>query len=147
MDIRYVHTNLIAKDWRALAAFYTDVFGCTAVPPERNFSGEWVDNLTDICGVHIRGAHLKLPGSDATLEIFAYEPEGLDGWRPINRPGFAHIGFHVGDVEGMLARVKAHGGQPVGEIVRHRVEGAGLLTVVYASDPEGNIIELQNWSR
>jgi predicted enzyme related to lactoylglutathione lyase len=31
---RYVHTNLIARDWRKLAAFYQLVFGCLPVPPE-----------------------------------------------------------------------------------------------------------------
>ena len=36
---KYVHTNLIARDWRALAAFYQAVFGCETIPPERNFSG------------------------------------------------------------------------------------------------------------
>src|SRR5678815_5648625 len=30
--VRYVHTNLIARDWRALARFYEDVFGCVPVP-------------------------------------------------------------------------------------------------------------------
>ena len=34
---RYGHTNLIAKDWRALASFYQEQFGCTPVPPERDF--------------------------------------------------------------------------------------------------------------
>ncbi len=32
---RYGHTNLTARDWRALASFYGDVFGCVAVPPEQ----------------------------------------------------------------------------------------------------------------
>ena len=36
---RYVHTNLIARDWRALAKFYTGLFGCELVPPERDYSG------------------------------------------------------------------------------------------------------------
>jgi hypothetical protein len=34
---RYGHTNIIARDWRTLAAFYTDVFGCVFVPPEREY--------------------------------------------------------------------------------------------------------------
>ncbi len=147
MSIRYVHTNIIAKDWRTLAAFYIEVFGCSIVPPERELSGEWADALTGICGVHIQGAHLRLPGSDATLEIFSYEPQGLDGWRPVNRPGFGHIAFHVDDVAGMLERMKAHGGYPVGEVVRQEIKDVGILTAVYACDPEGNIIELQNWSK
>ena len=33
---RYVHTNLIARDWRELARFYVEVFGCELVPPERD---------------------------------------------------------------------------------------------------------------
>ncbi len=147
MEIRFVHTNLIAKDWQALAVFYTNVFGCEIVPPQRDLSGDWVDRITDIKDVRIRGAHLKLPGSDATLEILSYEPKGLDSWRPVNRPGYGHIAFHVDDVYEMLERIKAHGGCSVGEIVRHTMEGLGTLTAVYACDPEGNIIEIQNWNR
>ena len=55
MGIRYVHTNIIAKDWRALAAFYTTVFSCKLVPPERDLSGGWMDDLTGICGAHVTG--------------------------------------------------------------------------------------------
>jgi hypothetical protein len=32
-------TNLIARDWRGLASFYQSVFGCTLLPPERDYSG------------------------------------------------------------------------------------------------------------
>jgi len=28
MTTRYAHTNLIARDWRRLAAFYESVFEC-----------------------------------------------------------------------------------------------------------------------
>lgn len=145
MNTRYVHTNLIAKDWRALAEFYVSVFGCKLLLPERDLSGEWIDSLTDICGVRIHGAHLQLPGSDATLEIFSYEPEGLDSWRPVNRPGFGHIAFHTDDVDALLEAVLAHGGQSVGDVVVKSIDGVGILTAVYVCDPEGNVVELQNW--
>ena len=36
---RYGHTNLVAADWRALARFYEEVFGCVPVPPERDYEG------------------------------------------------------------------------------------------------------------
>ena len=35
---RYGHTNLIAADWRALASFYEELFGCVPVPPERDYA-------------------------------------------------------------------------------------------------------------
>lgn len=40
IDAKYVHTNLIANDWRALSDFYQQLFGCVPVPPERDFRGE-----------------------------------------------------------------------------------------------------------
>jgi predicted enzyme related to lactoylglutathione lyase len=36
--VRYVHTNLIARDWRRLASFYQAVFGCEIAPPVRDFA-------------------------------------------------------------------------------------------------------------
>ncbi len=60
--MRYAHTNIIAKDWRAVSAFYKRVFGCTPVPPERDLSGPWMDALTGIAGARITGEHLALPG-------------------------------------------------------------------------------------
>ncbi len=35
MRARYVHTNLIARDWRTLADFYVGVFGCEIAPDAR----------------------------------------------------------------------------------------------------------------
>ena len=49
VQARFVHVNLIAQDWRKLAEFYQQVFGCTPVPPERNLSGRWLEDGT---GVH-----------------------------------------------------------------------------------------------
>jgi len=45
-----------------------------------------------------------------------------------------------------LNRWIEHGGKPLGETVTKEYDGIGTLTVVYASDPEGNFIEIQNWS-
>jgi len=39
MPTRFGHTNLIARDWRQVAAFYRTCFGCVDVPPERHYSG------------------------------------------------------------------------------------------------------------
>ena len=75
INARYVHTNLIARDWRGLARFYQEVLGCVPVPPERDLSGPDMDAGTGIPGAHLRGMHLRLPGrgdDGPTLEIFTY---------------------------------------------------------------------------
>jgi hypothetical protein len=61
---RYVHTNIIARDWRVLARFYEAVFGCVLVPPERDLSGDWLDRGTGIRGAHVRGVHPVTLGAD-----------------------------------------------------------------------------------
>lgn len=149
MKARYVHTNLTAHDWRGLVRFYCEVFGCVPKPPERDLSGEWVEALTAVPGAHIRGLHLLLPGhgpDGPTLEIFGYEALRETPSPVVNQPGFGHIAFLVDDVAGALDAVRRAGGSAVGSLVARRVEGVGLLEVVYARDPEGNIVEIQRWS-
>ena len=149
ISAKYVHTNLIARDWKRLVRFYCDVFGCVPTGPERNLSGAWLDRVTSLRDAHLRGVHLRLPGYEEngpTLEIFGYE-EMVAGQMPTaNKGGFAHIAFAVDDVEQALKAVIAAGGGAVGDIVTTQVEGVGVLCVVYARDPEGNIVELQKWS-
>lgn len=147
---RFGHTNIISRDWQALADFYTEVFGCERLDPERDLSGEWVDDLAGMQNVRIRGVHLSLPGfpDGPTLEIFSYTPAGESRDMPeINQFGFGHIAFQVEDVEQMLTRLMEYGGSQVGRVIQRQYEELGLLTAVYARDPEGNIIELQNWRR
>jgi predicted enzyme related to lactoylglutathione lyase len=148
MRIKYVHTNIIAKDWEKLAQFYIRVFGCQPVYPERDLTGEWINQATNIKDVHIRGIHLRLPGyvDGPTLEIFQYNKQNeSDDLPAINRPGFAHIAFSVEDVQSFYETLLQNGGSKLGDIVEKDIEGVGVLTVVYARDPEGNIIEIQNW--
>jgi len=78
ISAKYVHTNLVARDWKTLADFYQTVFGCSPVPPERNLTGPAIANATNISNAHIRGMHMRLPGwgdEGPTLEIFSYIPD------------------------------------------------------------------------
>jgi predicted enzyme related to lactoylglutathione lyase len=149
LNARYVHTNLVAEDWRALAQFYEQVFGCVAVPPERHLGGPWLEAATGVAEAQIEGIHLRLPGygdDGPTLEVFGYNRLQARRETAINRPGFAHIAFAVDDVEAARDAVLAAGGRAVGQTVSLPVPGAGTVTFAYLTDPEGNIIELQHWS-
>jgi predicted enzyme related to lactoylglutathione lyase len=153
IQARYVHTNLIAKDWRMLAAFYTQVFGCVLVPPERDYQNAQLDALTGLRNAHLRGAHLRLPGwgkdddSGPTLEIFNYAELAERETKAIHQPGFGHIAFAVDDVAAARETVLARGGAVVGEVVVLTTATGARLTVCYVTDPEGNAIELQRWER
>jgi predicted enzyme related to lactoylglutathione lyase len=146
---RYVHTNLIARDWRRLADFYQSVFGCVPVPPERDLSGPTLEAGTGVPGATLAGIHLRLPGAGAdgpTLELFSYSRLADGPAHAVNRPGFAHIAFAVASVDDARAEVLAAGGQAVGGVVETTIANGARVTWCYVTDPEGNIVELQAWA-
>jgi catechol 2,3-dioxygenase-like lactoylglutathione lyase family enzyme len=148
IDARFVHTSIVAREWSALARFYQDVFGCVPIYPERDLAGQWLTAATGVPEAHIRGIHLRLPGygdEGPTLEIFQYNRHEQAQATAINRPGIAHIAFAVGDVDSARRAVLEAGGGQVGEMATVEVSGAGGVTFVYVTDPEGNVIELQRW--
>ncbi|GAH90529.1 unnamed protein product [marine sediment metagenome] len=146
--MKYIHTNIIAKDWRKVADFYIKVFGCKEVYAKRDLKGKWIDEGTCIDDVHIEGVHLRLPGyvdEGPTLEIFQYNRSIPQESKKINQEGLAHLAFKVDDVEKTLKAVLEFGGGKLSEIIHHDIPNIGIITFVYAKDPEGNFIELQKY--
>lgn len=149
MKAKYVHTNLIAQDWRKLARFYQEVLGCVPVPPERDYLGDHLDAATDLRGARLRGMHLRLPGcgeEGPTLEIFQYDEQKTRESPAINRPGFAHLAFAVEDVAEAASEFLAAGGSRYGELTVFQTTDGRAVTMIYVQDPEGNIVELQAWT-
>lgn len=149
IEARFGHVNLVARDWRRLAGFYSSVLGCEFVPPERDLRGPILEAGTGIPGAALHGAHLRLPGGGAqgpTLEIFQYELGPDAAPTAANRPGFGHIAFAVPDVAKARATFLAEGGHDVGQIVTTTTADGRQVTWTYMADPEGNIVELQAWA-
>lgn len=148
-DARFGHVNVTGPDWRVLADFYRDVFGCELVPPERDYRSADLDGATGLRDAHLTGAHLRLPGhgpTGPTIEIYQYD-EMVEGAPPrVNRPGWGHVAFHVPDVDAALDAVVANGGDRFGDVVTLRTADGRRVTWCYAQDPAGNLVELQAWS-
>lgn len=117
---KYVHTNLVAHDWRRLAHFYQEVLGCVPVPPERN-----------LCG----------PDYELGVAGGAAVPTA------VNRPGFGHVAFSVTSVVEARDQFLRAGGSSVGDVVRTTISADEVVTWCYVRDPEGNIVELQSRSQ
>lgn len=146
---RFGHVNLTSRDWRRLATFYTEVFGCALVPPERDIRGPALDAATGLSDAHLTGAHLRLPGhgpEGPTLEIFEYADLAEPIPTRVDRPGLGHLAFAVADIPAALGSVQAAGGSRVGEVVTTATSDGRRVTWCYATDPDGNIVELQSWS-
>ena len=138
--MRYIHTNIIARDWKKLVEF------CVEVPPERDLSGQWLDLATGLKEARLEGIHLRLPGyrdDGPTLEIFQYSDMLPHREVKPNTPGLTHLAFTVDDVRETKDRVVDMGGGTVGDVVNVEIPGYGAIEFAYVTDPEENIIEIQ----
>ena len=148
--LRYVHTNIIARDCYKLIDFYKNVFNCKSIGEDRDQRGEWLDRLTGLKNAHIYGERLLLPGfgdDHPTIEIYSYD-EMEDGViSKTNRTGIAHLAFEVDDVRETLEKIIEYGGSAVGEVVtaENPNNDNKRAFFVYTRDIEGNIVELQSW--
>ena len=150
MKIKYVHTNIIARDWKKLSMFYQRVFDCKPLTPQRDLRGDWLNRLTGIRDAHITGEHLAMPGYEdnlPTLEIFSYDSMDDNNQKTINKIGLAHLAFEVEDIDAILQKIKQEGGELLGEAVSAEYPNDVTATFVYAKDIEGNLLELQNWKK
>ena len=147
-SIKYVHTNIVTDNWQKLAKFYHTVFGCEMVPPKRHQAGSWLEKGTGVKNASLEGVHMRLPGcgdEGPTLEIYQYG-KTLDSQVPAaNRKGFGHLAFEVEDVESVLHLIMANDGSAIGQFSETTIDGLGKIKFVYAADPDGNILEIQQW--
>jgi catechol 2,3-dioxygenase-like lactoylglutathione lyase family enzyme len=149
IDARFGHVNVTSRDWRRLATFYTDVFGCEFVPPERDIRSADLEAATGLQDAHLTGAHLRLPGhgdNGPTIEIYSYDSVSRNPGADVARAGWGHIAFQVPDVAAAVEVVRDAGGGRVGEVITTRTADGLQVTWCYATDPDGNIVELQAWS-
>jgi len=150
MPTRFSHTNIVTRDPERLAAFYTEVFGCEQSGPARELVGEWLGRGMGLPGARVHGYHLALPGLEGdhvpTLEVFS-----LDEIRPtdtdVTQAGLMHISFAVDDIKDTIERFLAAGGSMQGELSHADVDGVGSAEFAYMRDPDGNIVELQQWGQ
>ena len=146
---KYLHTSLTVNDIEKMKDFYIKVFGCVPVRDIQELTGDWIEKITAVKDGAIRYVHLRFPGhgdKGPELELIQYlNPTKKFEITPDTR-GFGHLSFSVSDVHEALNAVIKGGGGSVGEVVTVEVPERGLLTEVYATDPEGNIIELQSYA-
>lgn len=152
MKIRLAHVSITAGNLKTLAAFYENALGFVPARAEMSFSGEWLAKGTGVPGAAIKRIHLRLPGAGGEgplLEIIEYAEPGEENTPPAaNRTGLSHIAFETESVKELQTRydlVLEHGGGGLGGITEKEIEGLGVVTFVYMTDPEGNIVELVNW--
>ena len=150
IDARFGHVNVIARDWRSLADFYTRVFGCDVRAARARHRGPVLEAGTGVPGAALRGAHLRLPGlgddrPDARDLPVRDDARGRRRRRSTG-PASGTSRSRCPIVPTAREAVLAAGGGAVGEVVTTETADGRRVTWTYVTDPEGNILELQSWS-
>jgi len=136
---RMDHVGVVVDDLPAAVAFFAEL----GLQPqgEGSVEGDWVDRVVGLEGVKARIAMMRTPDGQGRLELVQFDapasPDG-DPHAPANAPGLRHVTFQVDDLDAALARVRAHGGELVGEVERYR----DVYRLCYVRGPAGIIVEL-----
>jgi catechol 2,3-dioxygenase-like lactoylglutathione lyase family enzyme len=133
------HVGVVVDDLAAATAFFVDLG--LELQGEGSVEGRWVDRIVGLEGVRTEFAFVQTPDGHGRLELITFHApagKGGDPHAPANTPGIRHLTFAVDDIDAAVTRVRARGGELIGEVVRY--ENSYLLC--YVRGPEGIIVEL-----
>jgi catechol 2,3-dioxygenase-like lactoylglutathione lyase family enzyme len=103
--------------------------------------GPLVDRIVGLDGVRTDFAFVQTPDGHGRLELIEFRSPsyvGGGGRAPANAPGIRHLTFAVDDIDDVVARLLARGGELVGEVVRYE----NSYRLCYLRGPAGIIVEL-----
>lgn len=133
------HVGIVVNDLEAATAFFValglELEGATPV------EGAWVDRVIGLDGVRAEITMLQTTDGHGRVELAKFHaPSSPDGdpQPPANAPGIRHLTFAVSDIDAVVAGLRAHGGELVGEVERYE----DIYRLCYIRGPEGIIVEL-----
>jgi catechol 2,3-dioxygenase-like lactoylglutathione lyase family enzyme len=138
--LRMDNVLIVVDDLKAVIAFFTELG--LELEGETTVEGQWVDRVVGLDGVRSDIAMMRTPDGHGRLELDKFHtptavragPEDA----PVNTLGIRRIMFAVDDLEEVLARLRAHGAELVGEVVEYE----DLYRLCYVRGPEGIIVAL-----
>lgn len=134
------HVSVVVDDLPAAIAFFTEL-GLQA-DGEAPIEGAWVDRINALDGIQVTITMMRTPDGHSALELtkFQHPPAIHEEPRvpPPNAFGLRSVMFEVEDVDDMVARLRKHGGELVGEIVNYE----SYYRLCYLRGPQDIIVAL-----
>jgi catechol 2,3-dioxygenase-like lactoylglutathione lyase family enzyme len=103
--------------------------------------GEWAGRVTGLGHQQVEIAMMVTPDGHSRLELsrFLAPPVVADHRNaPVNALGYLRVMFAVDDIDELLARLRKHGAQIIGEVVQYE----DSYRLCYIRGPEGLLIGL-----
>ena len=140
MTIQMHNVLIVVDDLEAATAFFAELG--MELEGEATNEGPWVDRVVGLNDVRADIAMMRTPDGHGRVELTRFhsppavrpEPESA----PVNTLGMRRIMFAVDDVDGVVARLRSHGAELVGEIAQYE----DMYRLCFVRGPEGVIIGL-----
>ena len=131
---------IVVEDLEAAKAFFAELG--MELEGEATNEGPWVDRTVGLDGVRADIAMMRPPDGHGGVELAKFhtpsavraEPESA----PVNALGLRRIMFAVEDIDDVVARLRSHGAELVGEMARYE----DIYRLCFLRGPEGIIIGL-----
>jgi catechol 2,3-dioxygenase-like lactoylglutathione lyase family enzyme len=137
---RMDNVGIVFADLDAAVAFFAELG--LEVEGTMTVEGEWSDRIVGLDGQRVDIAMLRTPDRHSKLELMSYRTPTMISPEPRNAPpntlGLRRLMFAVDDIEDTIARLRTHGAELVGEVVRYE----DIFLLCYLRGPEGVIIAL-----
>lgn len=136
--LRMDHVGVVVDDLPAAIAFFVELG--MELEGSMPVEGEWVDRVVGIDGVRVDIAMVRTPDGHSKLELTKFHTPAAvgDPKPPANTLGLRRLMFAVDDLEDTFTRLRAHGGELVGEITRFE----DIYLLCYVRGPSGVIVAL-----
>ena len=131
---------IVVDELEAAKAFFAELG--LELEGQTQVEGPWVDSTVGLNGVRADIAMMRSPDGHGRVELTKFhtppavraEPEDA----PVNTLGIRRIMFAVDDVDDVVARLRGHGAELVGEIAQYE----DLYRLCFMRGPAGIIVGL-----
>ena len=136
---RMDNVGIVVEDLDAAIGFFTEL-GLT-LEGRMPVDGEWAGRVTGVRGQRVEIAMMRTPDGHSRLELSRFDAPAIASdhrTAPVNSLGYMRVMFAVEDIDGLVARLLAHGAELVGEVVQYE----NAYRLAYVRGPEGIMVGL-----
>ena len=131
---------IVVDDLEAAKAFFAELG--MELEGEAPVDGRWVDSVLGLNDVRADIAMMRTPDGHGRVELSKFHtPPAVraePAFAPANTLGIRRIMFAVDDIDDVVARLRSHGAELVGEIAQYE----DIYRLCFLRGPEGIIIGL-----
>jgi catechol 2,3-dioxygenase-like lactoylglutathione lyase family enzyme len=131
---------IVVEDLDAVISFFVELG--MELEGKGPIEGRWAERVIGIDDVKQDIAMLRTPDGHGRIELTMFHtPKAISAVpkdAPVNTLGIRRVMFAVDDVEDVIARLRTHGAELVGELVQYE----NSYRLCYVRGPEGIIVGL-----